>query len=70
MKNQLLQDLATAKKGLNYTNEALNSNLENWERKEFLAVKIDLINDINSLEERIAICIQNLKQLLMKMKKS
>ena len=57
MKNQLLQDLATAKKGLNYTNEALNSNLENWERKEFLAVKIDLINDINSLEERIAICI-------------
>ena len=57
MKNQLLQDLATAKKGLNYTNEALNSNLENWEKKEFEAVKIDLTNDINSLEKRIAICM-------------
>lgn len=57
MKNQLLQDLATAKKGLNYTNKALNSNLENWERKEFEGVKIDLINDINSLEKRIEICM-------------
>lgn len=57
MKSQLLQDLATAKKGLNYTNEALNSNLENWERKEFEVVKIDLTNNINSLEKRIAICV-------------
>ena len=57
MKTQLTEDLETAKKALNYTNEALNSNLENWERKEFEAVKIDLINDINSLEKRIAICM-------------
>ena len=57
MKNQLLQDLETAKKALNYTNEALNSNLENWERKEFEAVKIDLTNSINSLEKRIEICM-------------
>ena len=57
MKIQLLQDLATAKKALSYTNKALNSNLENWERKEFEAVKIDLTNDINSLEKRIAICM-------------
>jgi hypothetical protein len=57
MKKQLQQDLETAKKGLNYTNEALNSNLENWERKEFESVKEDLTNSINSLEKRIAICL-------------
>ena len=57
MEKQLLQDLETAKKGLNYVNEALNSNLENWERKEFEEVKNLLINDINSLEKRIEICI-------------
>ena len=57
MKKQLLQDLETAKKALNYTNEALNSNLENWERKEFESVKADFINTIKSLEKRIAICL-------------
>lgn len=38
---------------LNYTNEALSSNLENWERKEFAAVKSEIEFKINSINERI-----------------
>ena len=53
MKNQLTQDLLNAKGQLNYTNSALNSNLENWERKEFLQVKQMLLLEIESLENRI-----------------
>lgn len=53
MKTQLIQDLASAKGQLNYTNEALNSNLEKWERKEFQEVKAMLIEEIESLENRI-----------------
>ena len=57
MKKELLEKLKSAKQSLNYTNEALNFNLENWERKEFEAVKIDLIKDIDSLEKRLNIYI-------------
>jgi hypothetical protein len=53
MKTQLIQDLISAKKQLNYTNEALYSNLEKWEIKEFELVKISLLEEIKSLENRI-----------------
>lgn len=53
MKIQLTQDLASAKRQLNYTQNALLSNLENWERKEFLQVENDLLETIESLENRI-----------------
>jgi hypothetical protein len=56
MKTQLTQDLKSAKNQLSYVNEALASNLENWERKEYEAVKADLIENINSLEYRLATC--------------
>ena len=56
MKTQLTQDLLNAKGQLNYTNNALLSNLENWERKEFLQVKEMLLLEIKSLENRI-ICV-------------
>lgn len=53
MKTQLIQDLASAKGQLNYTNGALASILENWERKEYQEVKAMLIEEIESLENRI-----------------
>jgi hypothetical protein len=56
MKTQLTQDLKSAKNQLSYVNEALSSNLENWERKEYEAVKADLIENISSLEYRLATC--------------
>lgn len=56
MKKQLTQDLESAKKQLSYVTEALASNLELWERKEYEAVKSDLIKNINSLEYRLATC--------------
>jgi hypothetical protein len=55
MKTILIQDLKTKKAALEYTNNALNSNLENWERKEIEQVKQSLINEIQSLEYRINI---------------
>jgi len=55
MKTILIEDLRTKKGALEYTNNALNSNLENWERKEFEQVKQSLINEIQSLEYRINI---------------
>lgn len=36
---------------LNYTNEALSSELENWERKEFESVKKEIEFKINSINE-------------------
>jgi hypothetical protein len=53
MKTQLTQDLKSAKGQLSYTNNALASNLENWERKEYEQVKQMLIEEIESLEFRI-----------------
>ena len=53
MKKQLLEDLQTAKNTLAYTNEALTTNLENWERKEFESVKNQLTEEIASLEIRV-----------------
>jgi len=53
MKTQLTQDLKNAQGQLNYTNNALTSNLEAWERKEFEQVKEMLLSDITSLEMRI-----------------
>jgi hypothetical protein len=53
MKKQLLEDLQTAKNTLAYTNEALTTNLENWERKEFELVKNQLTEEIASLEIRV-----------------
>lgn len=38
---------------LDYINGALASNLENWERKEFEAIKLDAEFKINSINERI-----------------
>jgi hypothetical protein len=55
MKTILIEDLRTKKGALESTNNALNSNLENWERKEFEQVKQSLINEIQSLEYRINI---------------
>lgn len=55
MKTILIEDLRTKKGALEYTNNALNSNLENWERKEFEQVKQSLIDEIESLEYRINI---------------
>jgi hypothetical protein len=53
MKTQLIQDLNNTQKQLNYTNNALTFNLENWERKEFEQVKKMLLLDIESLTNRI-----------------
>ena len=53
MMTQLTQDLTSIKNQLNYTNNALSSNLENWERKEFEQVKNMLLEEIESLENRI-----------------
>jgi hypothetical protein len=53
MKTQLTQDLTNTQNQLNYTNNALTSNLENWERKEFEQVKKMLLLDIESLTNRI-----------------
>ena len=53
MKMQLTQDLTSAQKQLVYTSNALSSNLENWERKEYEQVKQMLIEEIESLEYRI-----------------
>ena len=38
---------------LDYCNMALASNLENWERKEFEAVKAEIEPKIQSINERI-----------------
>ena len=53
MKMQLTQDLKSAQGQLDYTNNALSANLENWERKEYEQVKKMLIEEIESLEYRI-----------------
>jgi len=53
MKTQLIQDLQSVNNQLVYCNEALNSNLENWERKEFEQVKEMLLLENESLTERI-----------------
>jgi hypothetical protein len=53
MRNQLIQDLQSVNNQLVYCNEALNSNLENWERKEFEQVKEMLLLENESLTERI-----------------
>ncbi len=53
MKNQLLQDLQSAKNQLIYCNNALNTKLENWEKKEFEQVKVEVLSNIESLEFRI-----------------
>lgn len=56
MKRELTERLESLKKQLNYTNDALASNLENWERKEFEAIKVDYISEIESLEYRLKVC--------------
>ena len=38
---------------LDYCNTALASNLENWERKEFEAVKAEIEPKIQSINERL-----------------
>jgi len=56
MKRELTERLESLKKQLNYANEALSSIIENWERKEFEAIKSDYIEEIASLEHRLATC--------------
>lgn len=57
MKIELTQKLESAKGQLNYVNETLNSGFEfeAWEKKEYEAVKADLLEEIESLEERLII---------------
>jgi hypothetical protein len=55
MKTQLTEDLKSAKAQLSYTKNALSSNLENWERKEYEQVKQMLIEQIENLEYRITL---------------
>lgn len=38
---------------LNYTNEALSSELEKWERKEYESVKEEIEFKINSINRRL-----------------
>lgn len=56
MKRELNERLENLKKQLNYVNQALSSILENWERKEFEAIKAEYIEEIASLEHRFATC--------------
>tara|TARA_R110000782_G_scaffold239545_1_gene325962 strand:- start:81 stop:257 length:177 start_codon:yes stop_codon:yes gene_type:complete len=53
MLTQLQQDLKSVQSQLVYTNAALASNLENWERKEFTQVKEMLLAELESLNFRI-----------------
>lgn len=56
MKTQLTEDLKSSKNQLDYVNQALSSQLENWERKEYEAVRAELIETIESLEYRLSTC--------------
>ncbi len=47
------EELVSLNGQLNYVNEALEANLENWERKEYEQVKSELILDIENLENHI-----------------
>ncbi len=53
MKKQLEQDLERAIKGIAYCELALNSELQNWERKEYQAVLKMNTEEAESLKERI-----------------
>lgn len=53
---ELTENLTSAKNQLSHVNEALDSNLELWERKEYETVKASLIEDIDSLEHRLQLC--------------
>jgi len=44
-----LNELESLKGQIKYSNKALNSNLENWERKEYTQVKNDACNELDSL---------------------
>lgn len=54
---ELTEKLRSAKAQLNYVNETLNScfDFEAWEKKEYEAVKSDLLEDIESLEYRLTL---------------
>tara|TARA_S200002703_G_C3723914_1_gene222417 strand:- start:484 stop:657 length:174 start_codon:yes stop_codon:yes gene_type:complete len=54
---ELQHQLQTAESALRGANVALTHNLENWERKEFEAVKKQAENKITEVNEIIKICM-------------
>jgi hypothetical protein len=54
---ELQHQLQTAEAALRGANKALTNSLENWERKEFEAVKKDAELKINEINEIIKICM-------------
>lgn len=57
MRRELTEKLESARGQLNYVNETLNSgfDFEAWEKKEYEAVKADLLEEIASLEYRLTL---------------
>lgn len=53
IQQQLEMKLQDAKNGLAYCNEALNSSMELWERKEYEVVALDRIREINKIENHL-----------------
>ena len=54
--NQHIEKLESLKGQLSYTNKALDSDIEPWERREYLQIRDMYIIEIKELEDHIELC--------------
>ncbi|WPJ49509.1 hypothetical protein RCIP0021_00081 [Klebsiella phage RCIP0021] len=60
---QWKQKVQDAERGIAYCDEALASNLENWERKEYEKVKQRHLNELPALKEHLKYLMDSEKSL-------
>lgn len=60
---QWKQKVQDAERGIAYCDEALASNLESWERKEYEKVKQSHLNELPALKEHLKYLMDNEKSL-------
>ena len=48
--NSQIEKLESLKRQINYCNNAINSDIDEWEKKEYRSLLTDLKNDVESIE--------------------